>query len=271
MNFFRAKIFILIILCATVVVALFLFKKMPLKEIDIGQSPILNRDKNYSDEPEKENNVVQPQEISPSQPPKESKKILAEKDVLLDVPFTAQAPFGDWKDPRQQDGCEEASAIMAMAWVRGEKLTPQIALEKILAISEYELKNYGNYQDTDAEDTAKRIFKGYFGYDKIKVRHGISTQDIKTELFKGNLVIIPVNGRKLGNPYYTLPGPQEHNLVIRGYDAAKNEFITNDPGTRQGEDYRYKESVIENALQDYPTGFHEPIAEKKTAMIVVEK
>lgn len=257
MNFFRAKIFILIIISATSAAAFFLFKKSPLGKIDIGQLPISNIDKNYSSEPEKEN--------------KEPKKILAEKDVLLDVPFTAQAPFGDWKDPRQQDGCEEASALMAMAWVRGEKLTRQKALSGIIAISDYELKTYGNFHDTDAEDTAERIFKGYLGYDKIEVRYGIGTQDIKTELLRGSLVIVPVNGRKLGNPYYTPPGPLEHNLVIRGYDAAKKEFITNDSGTRHGENYRYSESVLEKSLQDYPTGHHEPITENKTAMIVVKK
>lgn len=271
MNFFRAKIFILIIIFATAGAAFFLFNNLPFGKINIGQSPILNRDKNYSDEPQKENNVVQWQEISPTQPPKEPEKILAEKDVLLDVPFTAQAPFGDWKDPKQQDACEEASVLMAMAWAKGIDLTPEYSLKEIIALTDYEQKTYGNFHDTDAEDTATRIFKGYFGYKNTEVIHGIRANDIKEELFKDNLVIVPVNGRKLGNPYYTQLGPLEHNLVIRGYDAGKNEFITNDSGTRRGENYRYKESVIENALQDYPTGYREPITEKKTAMIVVKK
>ena len=34
--------------------------------------------------------------------------------VLLNVPFTSQAPFGEWSDPRHQDGCEEAAALMAV-------------------------------------------------------------------------------------------------------------------------------------------------------------
>lgn len=203
-------------------------------------------------------------------PPK-AEEDLPEKDVLLDAPFTSQAPFRNWKDPKQQDGCEEASALMAVAWTRGIDLTPEYALEEILAISDYEEKTYGNYQDTDAEDTAQRIFREYFKYDNIEVRHSISAGDIKKELFRGNLIIVPVNGRKLGNPYYTPLGPLEHNLVIRGYDAAKKEFITNDPGIMRGKNYRYKESVLEKALQDYPTGHHEPIIAGKTAMIVVKK
>ena len=213
----------------------------------------------------------------PSPSPKASlpaatpEQVLAIKDVLLNVPFSSQAPFGNWKDPKEQDGCEEASAMMAMAWVKGETLTKDAALIEITAIADYEEKNYGNFHDTDAEDTAKWIFKGYFGYSNIEVKHDITTSDIVQELLKGNLVIVPTNGRKLGNPYYTPPGPIEHNLVIRGYDTAKKEFITNDSGTSYGEKFRYKESVLQGALMDYPTGDHAPITETKTAMIVVKK
>lgn len=207
----------------------------------------------------------------PEDTEKTPKQTLAEKDVLLAVPFTSQSPFKDWKDPRQQDGCEEASAIMAMAWVKGSTLTKEGSLKEIFAISDYEQKTYGSYHDTNAEDTAKRIFKEYFKYDKVEVRHGIGISDIKQELFKGNLIVVPVNGIKLGNPHYTSPGPARHMLVIRGYDVTKKEFITNDPGTTYGEKFRYKEDVLEEALFDYPTGFHEPATETKTAMIVVKK
>lgn len=205
--------------------------------------------------------------VSPSSTPVN----LPDKNVLLEVPFTSQAPFGNWADPKEQDGCEEASALMAVSWARGETLTPQRSLEEILAISDYEEKNYGNYHDTNADDTAARIYKGYFGYDNIEVRHQINANDIKQELFKGNLVVVPANGRELGNPHYTPPGPLEHNIVIRGYDAVKKEFITNDPGTSFGEKYRYEEKVLEGALLDYPTGDKETVIPGKTAMIVVSR
>ncbi len=207
--------------------------------------------------------------ISPTVSLSPTPEIISGKDVFLDVPYTSQAPFGNWKDPKQQDGCEEAAALMAVSWARGETLTPKKSLEIILAIADYEEKNYGNYHDTDAEDTADIIFRGYFGYENIEVRHQIGIEDIKQELFKGNLVVVPTNGRKLGNPRYTQPGPLEHALVIRGYDTAKKEFITNDPGILYGENYRYREKVLEGALSDYPTGYKEPAVPGKTAMIVV--
>lgn len=41
-------------------------------------------------------------------------------EVNLDVPFTSQAPYKNWHHP-YQDFCEEASALMAVRYVKGEK------------------------------------------------------------------------------------------------------------------------------------------------------
>ena len=78
-----------------------------------------------------------------------------------------------------------------------------------------------------------------------------------------------MNGQKLGNPFFTAPGPERHMLVVIGYDPEKLEFITNDPGTRQGEAYRYPVNVLWLAIRDYPTGDHEPITEVVKKMIVI--
>ena len=40
------------------------------------------------------------------------------KSVYYDVPFTSQAPLAEWDDPLQQDGCEEASSLMAASWAK---------------------------------------------------------------------------------------------------------------------------------------------------------
>lgn len=202
---------------------------------------------------------------------KKPENIIQERDVLLEVPFTSQAPLANWSDPRKQDGCEEASVIMAMAWIEGGELNPKGVDDKINLISEYEEKNYGNFHDTSSVDTLNRIIKGYYNYQNAKAVENITVNDIKKELFKGNLVIVPTNGKELGNPNYTPPGPETHNLVIIGYDISSKEFITNDPGTRKGKGYRYKEEVLENALFDYPTGSHEKTNEIKKSMIVVWK
>ncbi|HVZ10867.1 MAG TPA: C39 family peptidase, partial [Candidatus Paceibacterota bacterium] len=189
--------------------------------------------------------------------------------TLLNVPFTSQAPFGGWSDPRQENGCEEAAALMAVSWARGQTLTSQAALDQILAASDFEQEMYGNYIDTSVDDTVQRIFKEYFHFSNVQARHDITIDDIKEEIFKGNIVLIPVNGRQLDNPHYTAPGPLEHMLVIRGYDAATNEFITNDPGTRFGQEYRYSEDLLYNAAYDYGTGDGRPVGPIEKNMIVV--
>ncbi|MDP3888883.1 MAG: C39 family peptidase [bacterium] len=191
------------------------------------------------------------------------------KAVNLDIPFTSQAPFGNWKDPKQQDGCEEAVSLMAVYFAQGKSLTKQEALDQITNISNYETEKFGSYQDTSAEDTMNRIIKGYFGYNQVFVKKNITPQDIINELSQKHAVIVPLNGRLVGNPNYTAPGPERHNLVIRGYDPKTDEFITNDNGTRLGENYRYKKGVLFSAIRDYPTGDHIPIQGISKAMIVV--
>jgi hypothetical protein len=195
------------------------------------------------------------------------------KDKIIDyqVPFTSQAPFGDWKDQRQQDGCEEASALMAMRWVKGQTLNNTTALKEILAISDFEQKKYGEYRDVALADIISRIFKDYFKYNKVSLKKNITIKDIVSELQAGHIVIAPMNGQKLGNPYFTAPGPEMHMLLIRGYDTTTKEFITNDPGTKRGQAYRYKEAVLFNAIRAYNTGYHMPITKIEKNIIIVEK
>lgn len=192
--------------------------------------------------------------------------------LKYNVPFTAQAPFGDWDDPLQQDGCEEASALMAVYWAKGELLPDlETARAIIVAAGEWQQENYPTARDTSTQDTADRIIKEYFDWPYAEVRDLTSLEQILESLQAGSLVITPMNGQKLGNPHYTEGGPERHMLVIIGYDAESQEFITNDPGTRQGRGFRYDQDTFWNAIRDYPTGSHEPIIEENKTMIIVSK
>ncbi len=203
-----------------------------------------------------------------------NKQIFVFALAILPVPFTSQAPLAQWSDSRQQDGCEEAGAVMAMSWVGGQKtISKEEAKKAIVTISDFELKKYGEYRDVALSDLRKWVFVDYFKHDekKVWVVENISLADIKKELTKGNLVLVPTDGRLLKNPYFTAPGPERHLLVIKGYDKTKKEFITNDPGTKRGENYRYKEAVLFKAIRAYPTGYHLPIKKIEKKMLVVEK
>lgn len=192
--------------------------------------------------------------------------------MQIDVPFTPQAPFAQWSDPRQQDGCEEAAVLMAMHWARAEPIASrEKALQELLALSYYQEKTFGEYRDTSAEDTASRLLKGYYQYTDFQVKRDISVEDIIDELYQGHIVIVPANGRALNNPHFTPPGPERHMMVIIGYDSDTHEFITNDPGTRQGKSYRYDKDILFNAIRDYPTGYHIPIERINKVMIVIGK
>jgi hypothetical protein len=191
--------------------------------------------------------------------------------LIAGVPFTIQAPLGDWKDPRQQEGCEESSALMAVSWARGESLTKEIALREITGISDWLLEKHGEFRDTSLEDSLNWIFKEYFNYSKVSLKKNITKDYIIAELKAGNLVITAINGQAVNNPHYRQPGPGRHMLVIRGYDPAKKEFITNDPGFGAGELYRYDAAALYAAMRDYPTGYYELIDEIGKNIIVIRK
>jgi len=210
-------------------------------------------------------------EESAPAPIEENKEKQKKLYIKLQVPFTPQAPNANWKDPRQENGCEETASLMAMYWVNDKQIDKDTIEKEITDISDFEQKKYNNYVDTSSEDVVKRIFNDYFGYYNVETKYDITIDDIISELKNGNLILVPTNGQKLNNPFYTAPGPERHELVITGYDESTDEFITNDPGTKHGKDYRYKTNILYNAIYDYKTGDNEPVDKIIKAMIVVSK
>ncbi|MBD3247848.1 hypothetical protein GF382_00990 [Candidatus Falkowbacteria bacterium] len=194
-----------------------------------------------------------------------------EGSILIDVPFSPQAPFRNWADPRQQDGCEEVSALMAVRWARGEGLTKQEALDEIFTMAEYQEEKYGHYHDTSARDTIDRIFKDYFDFNDLEYKEDVSKEDVINALKNGQIVVVPINGMTVGNIYYTQPGPPRHMLVVKGYDANRDVFITNDPGVGCGDSFEYPADRFYSSIRDYPTGVHTTPTEEKKVMIVVNK
>jgi hypothetical protein len=190
--------------------------------------------------------------------------------VLLNVPFTSQSPFAQWQDPEQNSACEEASMVMSWHWIKNKPLDKDAADKEIKDLIAFENEKNGNAFDTSAADTLK-TFTDYYGDSHISLKYDITQEDIISELAEGHLVFAPANGIELHNPNFRAPGPAEHMLVIRGYDNDKKEFITNDPGTRNGEGYRYSYDTLYNALRDYPTGHHEEISSTRKAILVVVK
>jgi hypothetical protein len=201
---------------------------------------------------------------------KDEEDVITPEKVLLDVPFIPQAPTAKWSDPRQQDGCEEASIMMAHLWLTDGTMTLQQAEKEIIALSEYQKEKYGVYVDRSITDTGK-LFEEYYHHSNYEIKRNITAEDMKQELAKGNLIIIPTNGQILDNPNYTPPGPITHMLPVIGYDDKTGEFITNDPGTRNGRQFRFDYQTVIDAIYDYHTGAHEDYRKTETIMMVVKK
>lgn len=186
--------------------------------------------------------------------------------VVLSVPFTSQAPAGNWAQP-WQDYCEEASSVMAAHFVWGLPILPGIADQEMQIANQYEDMTFYHHRDTSVAETAQ-ILRELYRLQDVSVKSVGSPDDIKEEIRKGKLVILPAAGRMLGNPHFKSPGPLYHMLVVTGFDNAKNIFITNDPGTRYGESLAYNQQKLFAAIHDWNNG---DVLHGKKKMIVVGK
>jgi hypothetical protein len=177
--------------------------------------------------------------------------IPAPSSANLAVPFASQAPFANW-DVVHEDTCEEASILMVAKYFDGAttNLEPQAADDAMLAMVDAETKAGLGASLTAAE--LGSFAESYFATLDAKVIEDPSIDEIKAYVQKGIPVIVPAAGRELGNPFYAGEGPLYHYFVIRGYDG--DTFITNDPGTRRGENYTYSQSVIMSAMGDWNSG-----------------
>lgn len=186
----------------------------------------------------------------------------------LPIPFTPQAPTGNW-DLLHNEACEEAGAIMANAYLTGDRdaIIPATRVEaEINSLTAWLDQHFGYHLNTTAKETAQMI-EGFYGWP-AKVFDDYTLQDIKDRLNRQQVIILPVNGRIIGNPNYKQPGPIYHMLVIRGYTAAG--LITNDSGTRRGQNYPYTFNTLYNAGADWDHKT-DTIDQSKKIMIVVSK
>lgn len=210
-------------------------------------------------------NKISPEQKLKVSPSLQNATALPEK-LLIEAPFSSQAPYGNWSQP-WQDACEETSVLMAVAWARGFVLNPAFAAEEILKQVQFEERIFGYHQDTNLEDTG-RLIKEFYRYQNFEIRYNdVTVESIKKELMLGNLIIVPLAGGLLKNKYF-ISAPHYHMAVIRGYDEVSKEFIVNEPGTKYGNAFRYSYSNIIEAVHDW-TGSPINVAEGRNGMIII--
>ncbi len=186
------------------------------------------------------------------------------------TPFIVQAPNSEWDNPLFENACEEASLLMVASLFRGNTtISPADTREELLALAGYQKKQFGHSVDTSVADT-QMLLTEYFDIRDSKVIEAKNAEELISLLSEDTILIVPADGQKLGNPFFTPPGPINHMLVILRYDAKTQEFITHDPGTKRGALYRYQADILWSAIRDYPTGAtHLPNNKKEKRMIAV--
>jgi len=183
-------------------------------------------------------------------PAAEESAVSIPETVNYDVPFTPQAPHANW-DYTHEEACEEAAILMAKRFFFGQEISgPDDAEEGIQDIIFWEKEHLGFFESTTAEESA-RVIREMFGL-KTEIILNPSVEQIKRALAEGRLVIVPCAGRQIGNPFYKSPGPLYHFLLLKGY--TKEQFITNDAGTRRGANYPYKFKTVLEANHDWNGG-----------------
>lgn len=165
----------------------------------------------------------------------------------LDVPFMTQAPLYVW-DALHEDACEEASLLMLYHYINQNPIeSRQNFEEEIQYMISYEENNgYGN--SITLKELAQ-LSKDYIKIDSLEVKNISNPEELKTIIFHNGPIVVGAAGKELKNPNFRNGGPNYHMLVVKGYD--QNGFVTNDPGTRNGENYYYAQDVLFNAIHDW--------------------
>jgi hypothetical protein len=167
--------------------------------------------------------------------------------ILISVPFLSQAPFQVW-DALHEDACEEASFLMVRHFLDSSKINSLADEDKeIKKMITYEEKN--GFGMSITMDELNQIAKDHYKIDSGRVKKDIVINDIKNELINGRPVIVPAAGKVLPNPNFKNGGPNYHMLVVIGFD--EQGFITNDPGTRKGQNFRYTFQGLFSAIHDW--------------------
>jgi len=176
----------------------------------------------------------------------EEKKSTLKTIVNLNVDFFPQSPFWKWW-PIFNDTCEEASLLIAINYVRHNKMNRVAFRDKLLDIVDYENKIFWDYKHTDVSQTSK-ILKNYFKFFDYKIVDNPSIKYMKQVLNNWNIIIAPFYGIGL-NPHYSGKWPEYHFMVIKGYN--KTDFITHDVWTKYWADYKYNQLELYRRLHDY--------------------
>lgn len=161
----------------------------------------------------------------------------------IDVPYTSQAPTGNWSEP-WKNACEETSIYMVSSFYADDPIKRDEAIKHIKKIIAAKNKEFNVSEDESLEKISELIkLLGLPWSTEIVINP--SLEDIKKQLASNQPIIAPVFAPALN---YTAGGPDYHVMVLTGYDDKTSEFIVNDPSLGKG--VRFKYDVFMKSIHD---------------------
>jgi uncharacterized protein YvpB len=189
--------------------------------------------------------------------PADTPPVILPAAVILPVPFTPQAPLGNWA--QRQHTCEEASLYMVDRYLKGDHsgnlIDPATADAGINQITAWKPTVDLNSQQVG------EVAKKYMGWQyKIVTADRLS---MKQQLALGRPLIVGVRTHSLGNPnyphyrdHYQDPAYSvSHYLVVIGYE--NDNYVLNDPGLTRGKGYHISFDQLVKAIDDFDTAYPE--------------
>jgi hypothetical protein len=208
--------------------------------------------------------------VEPSDNPPSPVPVVLPDHILLQVPFTTQAPLNNWA--QHQESCEEATMTMLAAyWAKDTSVVidPNVADSSIAALVRWQIQSWGSEDDL-TDRRMGELAKGYYGYGYQIVPN--TPQAIREQLAAGRPLIAGVRTHGLGNSNY--PGYRYHYdqtgwsvphfLLVIGYDG--DGVWLNDPGISKGRGYHVTFAQLAHAIDDLDQ--HHPALNEGQVLLV---
>jgi uncharacterized protein YvpB len=161
----------------------------------------------------------------------------------INVPFTSQAPTGNWSEP-WRNACEETSIYMVNSFYANDNIKKDQAIKHIKEIVIAKNKEFQISADESLEKISAMIKLLGFPWS-TEIVGNPTLEDIQKQLASNQPIIAPVFAPALG---YNAGGPDYHVMVLTGYDNKTGEFIANDPAWKRGA--RFKYTTFMKAIHD---------------------
>jgi hypothetical protein len=176
--------------------------------------------------------------------------------VILPVPFTSQAPLGNWSV--RQHTCEEASLVMVDRYLKGDHsgglIDPKTADGAINQVTAWKPA-----EDLTSQQVGE-VAKKNWGYNYKMLP--ADRLNMKQQLALGRPLVMGVRTHGLGNPNY--PGYRNHFedpswsvahfIVVIGYNQS-DQYILNDPGLTRGASYPIYYDQLMHAIDDHDQAY----------------